>query len=84
MVVWSPQQPVGPSKYVLVYALHSLENVLGLTRFRVFVSKLLYYKGLFIYLKIDIPLIIIEHVLVLLISFKIKKWQMVIGSLLVK
>ena len=30
---------IGPS--VLVYALHNLENVLGLARFRVFVSKLL-------------------------------------------
>ena len=32
---------VGPSKSVLVYALHSLEYVLGLARFRVFVPKLL-------------------------------------------
>ena len=32
---------IGPSKSVLVYALHSLENVLGLARFRVFVPKLL-------------------------------------------
>ena len=32
---------IGPSKSVLVYALHSLENVLGLVRFRVFVAKLL-------------------------------------------
>ena len=31
---------VGPSKSVLVYALHSLEYVLGLARFRVFVPKL--------------------------------------------
>ena len=31
---------VGPSKCVLVYALHSLEYVLGLARFRVFVPKL--------------------------------------------
>ena len=30
---------VGPSKSVLVYALHSLEYVLGLTRFRVFVPN---------------------------------------------
>ena len=34
---------VGPSKSVLVYALHSLEYVLGLVRFRVFVPKLYYY-----------------------------------------
>ena len=33
---------VGPSKSVLVYALHSLEYVLGLARFRVFVPKLYY------------------------------------------
>ena len=32
---------IGPSKAVLVYALHSLEYVLGLARFRVFVPKLL-------------------------------------------
>ena len=32
---------IGPSKSVLVYALHSL-NVLGLARFRVFVPKLYY------------------------------------------
>ena len=31
---------VGPSKSVLVYALHSLEYVLGLARFRVFVPNL--------------------------------------------
>ena len=36
---------IGPSKSVLVYALHSLEYVLGLARFQVFVPKLLlYYK----------------------------------------
>ena len=34
---------IGPSKSVLVYALHNLENVLGLTRFRLFVPKLLLY-----------------------------------------
>ena len=34
---------VGPSKSVLVFALHSLEYVLGLARFRVFVLKLYYY-----------------------------------------
>ena len=31
---------IGPSKPVLVYALHSLEYVLGLARFRVFVPKI--------------------------------------------
>ena len=31
---------IGPSKSVLVYALHSLEYVLGLARFRVFVPNL--------------------------------------------
>ena len=31
---------IGPSKSVLVYALHSIEYVLGLARFRVFVPKL--------------------------------------------
>ena len=33
---------IGPSKSVLVYALHSLEYILGLARFRVFVAKLCY------------------------------------------
>ena len=33
---------IGPSKSVLVYALHSLEYILGLARFRVFVPKLYY------------------------------------------
>ena len=33
---------IGPSKSVLVYALHSLEYVLGLARFRMFVPKLYY------------------------------------------
>ena len=37
-----PNHCTGPSKSVLVYALHSLEYVLGLARFRVFVPKLLY------------------------------------------
>ena len=32
---------IGPSKSVLVYALHSLEYVLGLARFRVFVPKII-------------------------------------------
>ena len=31
---------IGPSKSVLVYALHSLENVLDLARFRVFVPNM--------------------------------------------
>ena len=39
---------VGPSKSDLVYALHSLEYVLGLARFRVFVPNLLLY----VYIKI--------------------------------
>ena len=30
---------IGPPKSVLVYAVHSLENVLGFDRFRVFVPK---------------------------------------------
>ena len=34
---------IGPSKSVLVYELHTLEYVLGLARFRVFVPKLLLY-----------------------------------------
>ena len=33
---------IGPSKSVLVYALHSLENVLALARFRVFVPNLIF------------------------------------------
>ena len=33
---------IGPSKSILIYALHSLEYVLGLAR--LFVQKLLYYK----------------------------------------
>ena len=40
---------VGPSKSVLVYALHSLEYVLGVVRFRVFVPKL-YYIIYYIYI----------------------------------
>ena len=35
---------IGPSKSDLVYALHSLEYVLGLARFRVFVPNLYYYR----------------------------------------
>ena len=34
---------IGPSKSVLVKALHSLENVLGLARFREFVPKIYIY-----------------------------------------
>ena len=33
---------IGPSKSVLVYALHCLEYVLGLARFQLFVPKLYY------------------------------------------
>ena len=33
---------IGPAKSVLVYALHSLEYVLGLVGFGVFVAKLYY------------------------------------------
>ena len=42
---------IGPSKFVLVYALHSFEYVLGLARFRVFVSKLLLYIEIEIFKK---------------------------------
>ena len=35
---------IGPSKSVLVYALHSLEYVLGRSRFRVFMPNLLLYQ----------------------------------------
>ena len=35
---------IGPSKSVLVYTLHSLEYVLGLARFRVFVPNYIYIK----------------------------------------
>ena len=48
---------VGPSKSVLVYALHSLEYVLGLARFRVFVPKLYYIslkKGYLTVMRFDI------------------------------
>ena len=38
---------VGPSKSVLVYALHSLQYVLGLARFRVFVPNLLLFLFIF-------------------------------------
>ena len=43
---------IGPSQSVLVQALHSLENVLGLARFRVFVPKLLYFYYYYTYIKI--------------------------------
>ena len=36
---------MGPSKSVLVYAVHSLEYVLCLARFRMFVLKLYYYMA---------------------------------------
>ena len=42
-MVRSPQSSVGPSKSVLVYTLHSLEYVLGLARFRVFVTNIYIY-----------------------------------------
>ena len=48
---------IGPSKSVLVYALHSLEYVLGLARFRVFVPKLFIYYNLFYFLIILIFLL---------------------------
>ena len=40
---------IGPSKSVLVYALHSLEYVLGLAQFLVFVPKLYIIINTFIY-----------------------------------
>ena len=46
---------VGPSKSVLVYALHSLEYVLGLARFRVFVPKLYYLYSMSI-IKLEVLL----------------------------
>ena len=47
---------IGQSKSVLVYALHSLEYVLGLARFRVFVPKLLYihFYSTFIVNELDV------------------------------
>ena len=45
---------IGPSKSVLVYALHSIEYVLGLARFRVFVPKLYYYIIVFENIRIQI------------------------------
>ena len=39
---------IGPSKSVLVYALHSLEYVLGLARFRVFVPNMYIYISKYI------------------------------------
>ena len=46
---WTPKSTIiiGPSKSVLVYALHSLVYVLGLARFRVFVPKLLFFSTCF-------------------------------------
>ena len=49
---------IGPSKSVLVYALHSLENVLGLARFRVFVPNM-YVLG------DSVTLSIREHIILL-------------------
>ena len=49
---------IGPSKFVLVYALHSFEYVLGLAPFRVFVPKLYYYYYIIIYYIIIISLFI--------------------------
>ena len=43
---------IGPSKSVLVYALHNLEKVLGLARFRVFVPKLLLLYKFIDYIRI--------------------------------
>ena len=40
---------IGSSKFVLVYALHSLEYVLGLARFRVFVPNIYIYIYIYIY-----------------------------------
>ena len=42
----------GPFKSVLVYAVHSLENVLGLARFRVFVPNM--YVCMNIYVNISL------------------------------
>ena len=51
---------IGPSKSVLVYLLHSLEYVLGLARFRVFVPKLLLLIRIrTLYLKSDIMITIL-------------------------
>ena len=44
VVVQGPQHSVGPSKSVLACALHSLENVLGLARFRVIESAAMIYR----------------------------------------
>ena len=41
---------IGPSKSVLCNAIHSLECVLGLARFRVFVPKLLLYYMIYLFI----------------------------------
>ena len=50
---------VGPSKSVLVYALHSLEYVLGLARIRMFVPNLYYillpFNTIYGARKIEVP-----------------------------
>ena len=46
----------GPSKSALVYALHNLEYILGLVRFRVFVPKLLYIIYIIILYTVSIQL----------------------------
>ena len=40
---------IGPSKFVLIYALHSLEYVFGFARFQVFVPKLFNYYYYILY-----------------------------------
>ena len=62
---WESTTTIGPSKSVLVYALHSLEHIVGLARFRVFEPKLLLLYILFIYFYI----FIILYILLLLFSF---------------
>ena len=42
-LVMNTDYSVGPSKSVLVYALHSLENVLGLTRYSDVCAKIILY-----------------------------------------
>ena len=44
---------IGPSKSVLVYALHSLEYVLGFARFRVFVPNIYIYTSLNIKFRVN-------------------------------
>ena len=55
---------VGPSKSVLVYALHSLEYVVGLARFRVFVPNL--YFDIFIFLNFYIFIFLYFYVFIFL------------------